>query len=32
VSRDGDETQDPKAPVLRVRVSTSMGESRVTRY
>jgi hypothetical protein len=30
--RDGDETQDPKAAVVRVRVSTSMGESRVTRY
>jgi hypothetical protein len=32
VPRDGDETQDPKAPVIRMRVSTSMGESRVTRY
>jgi hypothetical protein len=29
---DADQTTDPKAPVLRVRVSTSMGESRVTRY
>jgi hypothetical protein len=30
-SGDG-ETTDPAAPVLRVRVSTSMGESRITRY
>ena len=29
---DADQTTDPKAPLLRVRVSTSMGESRVTRY
>ena len=29
---DADETKDPKAPVIKVRVSTSMGESRVTRY
>jgi len=27
-----DETKDPKAPVVKVRVSTSMGEGRVTRY
>jgi len=27
-----DETKDPKAPVIRVRVSSSMGEARVTRY
>ena len=32
VEPDGDETKDPKAPVIRVRVSTSMGEGRVTRY
>ena len=32
VPGDADQTTDPKAPVLRVRVSTSMGESRVTRY
>jgi hypothetical protein len=32
VADDADQTTDPKAPVLRVRVSTSMGESRVTRY
>lgn len=32
VPADADETKDPKAPVLKVRVSTSMGESRVTRY
>jgi hypothetical protein len=29
---DSDETTDPKAPVLKVRVSTSMGEGRVHRY
>jgi hypothetical protein len=29
---DADQTTDPKAPLLRVRVSTSMGDSRVTRY
>lgn len=29
---DADETTDPKAPLLKVRVSTSMGEGRVTRY
>ena len=29
---DADETKDPKAPFIKVRVSTSMGESRVTRY
>jgi hypothetical protein len=27
-----DETTDPKAPKLKLRVSTSMGESRVRRY
>jgi hypothetical protein len=27
-----DEPQDPKAPVLKVRVTASMGEGRVTRY
>ena len=27
-----DETKDPKAPMVKVRVSTSMGEGRVTRY
>jgi hypothetical protein len=32
VPEDADETRDPKAPVIKVRVSTSMGESRVTRY
>jgi hypothetical protein len=32
VPGDEDETKDPKAPVVRVRVSTSMGEGRVTRY
>jgi hypothetical protein len=32
VPSDADETKDPKAPVLRVRVSSSMGEGRVTRY
>jgi hypothetical protein len=32
VPGDADQTTDPKAPLLRVRVSTSMGESRVTRY
>lgn len=28
----GDQTTDPEAPVIKVRVSTSMGEGRVTRY
>ena len=32
VPADDDETKDPKAPVIKVRVSTSMGEGRVTRY
>ena len=32
VPADADETKDPKAPVIKVRVSTSMGEGRVTRY
>ena len=32
VEPDGDEAKDPKAPVIRVRVSSSMGEARVTRY
>lgn len=32
VPADADETSDPKAPVLKVRVSTSMGEGRVRRY
>lgn len=32
VSPDEDETRDPKAPIIKVRVSTSMGEGRVTRY
>jgi hypothetical protein len=27
-----DETSDPKAPLVKVRVSTSMGQGRVTRY
>jgi len=29
---DDDETKDPKAPVIKVRVSSSMGEASVTRY
>ncbi|HKH75238.1 MAG TPA: hypothetical protein VKA59_27965 [Vicinamibacterales bacterium] len=32
VGPDADETKDPKAPVIKVRVSTSMGEGRVSRY
>jgi hypothetical protein len=32
IPADDDETKDPKAPVIRVRVSTSMGEGRVSRY
>ena len=32
IGSDADETTDPKAPVIKVRVSTSMGEGRVTRY
>jgi hypothetical protein len=32
VPADADETTDPKAPVVKVRVSTSMGQGRVTRY
>jgi hypothetical protein len=32
IPEDEDETKDPKAPLVRVRVSTSMGEGRVTRY
>ena len=32
VPSDADETTDPKAPVIKVRVSSSMGEGRVTRY
>jgi hypothetical protein len=32
VPADDDETKDPKAAVVKVRVSTSMGEGRVTRY
>jgi hypothetical protein len=32
IGPDADETKDPKAPVIKVRVSTSMGEGRVTRY
>ena len=32
IPADDDETKDPKAPVIKVRVSTSMGEGRVTRY
>lgn len=32
VPSDADETKDPKAPMIRVRVSSSMGEARVTRY
>ena len=32
IPADADETTDPKAPVVKVRVSTSMGEGRVTRY
>jgi hypothetical protein len=27
-----DETADPDAPLLKLRITTSMGESRVTRY
>ena len=30
--RDSRETTDPKAPVIKLRISTSMGESRVVRY
>jgi len=32
VGADADETKDPKAPVIKLRVSASMGEGRVTRY
>ena len=32
IGADDDETQDPKAPVVKLRVSSSMGEGRVTRY
>jgi hypothetical protein len=32
VPADDAETKDPKAPVVKVRVSSSMGEARVTRY
>lgn len=32
VPADEDETKDPKAPVVKVRVSASMGEARVTRH
>jgi hypothetical protein len=32
IGPDEDETKDPKAPVIKVRVSSSMGEARVTRY
>jgi hypothetical protein len=32
IEPDADETKDPKAPVIKVHVSTSMGEGRVTRY
>jgi hypothetical protein len=32
VPGDSDETKDPKAPVIKMRVSSSMGEARVTRY
>jgi hypothetical protein len=32
IGPDDDETKDPKAPVIKVRVSSSMGEGRVTRY
>ena len=32
VGSDDAETPDPKAPVIKLRVSTSMGEGRVTRY
>jgi hypothetical protein len=32
VPADDDETKDPKAPVIKVRVSASMGQGRVTRY
>jgi hypothetical protein len=32
VPEDADETKDPNAPVVKVRVTTSMGEGRVTRY
>ena len=32
IGPDADETKDPKAPVIKVRVSASMGEGRVTRY
>jgi hypothetical protein len=32
IGSNADETTDPKAPVIKVRVSTSMGEGRVTRY
>jgi hypothetical protein len=32
VPADNDQTTDPKAPLLKVRVSASMGEGRVRRY
>jgi hypothetical protein len=32
VPADEDETKDPKAPLVKVRVSASMGEGRVSRY
>jgi hypothetical protein len=32
VPSDADETKDPQAPVIKLRVSSSMGEGRVTRY
>jgi hypothetical protein len=32
VPSDADETKDPNAPVIKVRVSASMGQGRVTRY
>jgi hypothetical protein len=32
VPGDKDETTDPKAPVIKMHVSSSMGEARVTRY
>jgi hypothetical protein len=32
VPSDDAETKDPKAPVLKVRVTSSMGEARITRY
>ena len=32
VPADADETKDPKAPIVKMRVSSSMGQARVTRH